>query len=81
MFIFQQDIIFKHAFILPTFRDESIANDNYSAALLTNYLAKNGTTKPSLAERATSVYWMENMNQNGLAPYVSNSSYKVTILA
>lgn len=51
-----------------------------AAALITDYLSRNGSVKPTLAERQTSSYWMENINQNyGKSPYVSNQTYKVSL--
>ncbi len=54
--------------------NETVAN---AAALLTEYLARNGTTKMTLAERQASSYWMENMLQNGNSPYAGVTGYKV----
>jgi hypothetical protein len=56
--------------------NQNVAN---AAAFVTEYLSNNGSVKPTLVERQTSSYWMENMIQNGESPYVGDSTYTVSL--
>ncbi|KAH9223997.1 pectate lyase superfamily protein-domain-containing protein [Leptodontidium sp. 2 PMI_412] len=54
--------------------NDTVAN---AAAVVTKFLSLNDTMDRNVVPRQSSTYWMENMVQNGISPFVANATYKV----
>lgn len=58
--------------------NDTVAN---AAAVVTEFLSLNDTVDRNVVPRQSSTYWMENMVQNGISPFVANATYKVRLIS